>query len=578
MADPSLPELRIRRLALENASEHGGTARAGTVLARLLATDPALRSRSAELGPLVARVTAEVTSLGAAGQATELAALGGPEPKTRPAEGGGGAELPELPGAERGRVRLRLAPFPSGALHIGNARMLFINDAYRRRYDGELLLVFDDTVGSEEKRVELELFDVIRHDLEIAEVPVDRVLYKSDRVPLFYPWARRVIEHDAAYVCECPAETLRENRRAGVACAHRGQTREETLERWDRMLAGGYGEGEAVLRLRTDPKDPDPAFRDRVLFRISDLDHPRVGRKYRVWPLLEFSWAVDDIELGLTHVIRGKDLVMEDRMERFIWDLLGLKGPSFIHWGLLRVREAKISKSKSYVEVKSGAYDGWADPRTWSLLSLERRGFRAEALRRFTLSFGLSLADIEVPAETLYAENRHLIDPVAARRAYVPDPVRVDVVGYPEGLAEVELPNHPERTELGRRTVRAGPSFFLPRAELVRHAGEEIRLKDLANIALPPEAGGAPPAAAVAARFTTRENKRLPRIQWVGASGAVPVDVLDVEGQHSVGVGESALAAARPGELYQFERFGFIRVEPSWAPGASPVRVVFGHP
>jgi glutamyl-tRNA synthetase len=202
-------------------------------------------------------------------------------------------------------------------------------------------------------------------------------------------------------VCRCPQELLRENRMHGVACPERAQTVSETLEEWERMLANAYNPGEAVLRLRTDLNDPDPAFRDRVLFRISDIDHPRVGRKYRVWPLLEFSWAVDDIELGVTHVLRGKDLVMEDRMELYLWNLLGIQGPPFLHWGILRVREAKVAKSKSYREVKSGIYDGWADPRTWSLRSLDRRGISMETLREFTLSFGLSLADIEVPAETL---------------------------------------------------------------------------------------------------------------------------------------------------------------------------------
>src|SRR5208282_85181 len=221
----------------------------------------------------------------------------------------------------------------------------------------------------------------------------DAVYYKSDRIPNFYPWARRVIDKGGAYVCTCAAELLRENRANGVACAQRTQTHDETVEEWERMLANAYGPGEAVLRLRTDIADPDPAFRDRILLRISDIDHPRVGTKYRIWPMLEFSWAVDDIELGITHVIRGKDLVIEDRMQRFISDLLGITGPPFLHWGILRVREAKVSKSKSYREVKSGLFDGWADPRTWSLRSLDRRGISTEALRAFILSFGMSLSD-----------------------------------------------------------------------------------------------------------------------------------------------------------------------------------------
>ncbi|MCI4369219.1 MAG: glutamate--tRNA ligase family protein, partial [Thermoplasmata archaeon] len=336
-------------------------------------------------------------------------------------------------------------------------------------------------------------------------------------------------------------------------------------------------EGEAVLRLKTDLKDPDPAFRDRVLFRLSDVDHPRVGRRYRVWPLLEFSWAVDDVSLGVTHVLRGKDLVIEDRMESFLWNILGEKGPTFVHWGLLRLRDVKLSKSKGYQEVHSGRYDGWADPRLWSIASLDRRGISAEALRRFTLSFGVSLADIEVPSETLYAENRKIIDATSLRRAFVFDPVRLDVERYPDGLGTVTLPNHPEHAELGERAVAAGPSFWLARADLGPRAGAEVRLKDLVNVTLPLEipATGSP---SLRADFTSRENRRLPRLQWVGLEGAVRVDVLDVEGQHRTGLAESALASASPGEVLQFERVGFVRVERDWVPGTEPVRVVYGHP
>ena len=577
MAAPLDLAQRIRRVALENALAHAGSAQPGPILARLLATDPELRARAAEVNLLVREALQSLAPLSREAQELELAGLGGPEPARRAADRTGAAELPPLPGGEMGKVVLRLAPFPSGALHLGNSRMLFINDAYRRRYQGKLFLVYDDTPGSEQKRVDLEVFDLIRRDLEHAEIPVDATYYKSDRVPRFYPWARRVIEADAAYVCTCPAARLRENRAAGIACEHRAQDRDRTLEEWERMLAGAFGEGEAVLRLRTDPADPDPAFRDRVLFRVSDVDHPRVGHKYRVWPLLEFSWAVDDIELGLTHVVRGKDLVIEDKMEQFIWNLLGITGPKFLHWGLLRVREAKLSKSKSYAEVKSGAYDGWADPRTWSLASLERRGIRLEAVRRFTLSFGLSLSDIEVPAETLYAENRQLLDGTTMRRAFVPDPVRVHVEGYPPELQHVTLPNHPERTELGERIVVAGPEFYLPRAELLRHAGGEIRLKDLLNVALPPEIPDRP-LGAVPVTFTSRENKRLPRIQWVGAEGSATVDVLTPEGTHTLGRGEAALRIGEPGTTYQFERYGFVRIERGWVPRTEPVAVCYGHP
>ena len=569
-------EVRARRAALENALAHDGTAQTNPIIARLLAADASLRPQADAVRNLVSEIVAEIRGLPPAELEDRLTAIGGPETPRPKAARSEEPDFPELPGAERGKVVLRMAPFPSGVLHIGNARMVFVNQLYRERYQGKLLLVFDDTIGSEEKRIETEFFDLIQGDLELAGVKPDAVYYKSDRIPLFYPWARRVIDKGAAYVCRCPQELLGKNRAAGVACAERSQTVPETLEEWEKMLGGTYGPGEAVLRLRTDMADPDPAFRDRVLLRISDIDHPRVGRKYRIWPMLEFSWVVDDIELGVTHVLRGKDLVIEDKMQRYIWDLLGIRGPPFLHWGILRVREAKVAKSKSYKEIKSGVYDGFADPRTWSLRSLVRRGISMDSLRDFMLSFGMSLADIEVPSETLYSENRKRIDGTTARRAFVPAPVRLEVEGFPFDLTQVTLPNHPDNPELGERVVAAGPAFFLPRRDLEKHLGEEIRLKDLVNVRLPTNL--LPSDAGTRATFTSRENRKLPRLQWVGAERSVLVDMLGIEGERTTGVGEAALSSARPGEIFQFERVGFVRVETDWTPGTSPLKVVYGHP
>src|SRR5438046_9357105 len=108
------------------------------------------------------------------------------------------------------------------------------------------------------------------------------------------------------------------------ACVHRIQSVDETIAMWKAMLAGEYAEGEAVVRLKTDIADPNPAFRDRVLFRIAERDPPRVGDRYRVWPMLEFSTAVDDSLLGVTHVLRGKDLALEAQLHTRLGDILGI--------------------------------------------------------------------------------------------------------------------------------------------------------------------------------------------------------------------------------------------------------------
>ena len=124
-----------------------------------------------------------------------------------------------------------------------------------------------------------------------------------------------------------------------------------------------------VVRLKTSMSDSDPAFRDRVMFRISDRPHAKLGTKYRVYPMLDFAFAIDDHFLGITHILRGMELAIETRVEKFIWDIFKWKHPEVIYNGHFEIEGVKLSKSKCAIEVKSKRYSGWNDPRTWSLHS-----------------------------------------------------------------------------------------------------------------------------------------------------------------------------------------------------------------
>lgn len=545
-----------RKFALQNALFHGGQAQAKAVVGKVLAAEPDLRPRAQEVARAVSEVVKEVNRLDPEEQQALLEEVA-PELLERRHETRT-SDLPDLPDVS-GDVVMRLAPYPSGPLHIGNARMVLLNDEYVKRYGGRLLLVHDDTIGSEAKVPLAEAYEQVEAGLRWLEVNVHEVLYKSDRLPLFYEWGRRLLELGGAYVCLCSATELRENREVGRACEHRATTTEENLDRWEAMLGGTLGPGEAVVRIKTDMQHPNPAFRDRVLFRISDRPHPRVRTRYRVWPLLEFSWAVDDHLLGVTHVLRGKDLMMEDWMEKAIWDHFDVDGPAFVHYGLLRLKEAELSKSRQRQLIEAGELAGVDDPRTWSLPSLERRGIQPQALRGFIKGFGLSLTDIEVPAETLYTENRRLIDPLANRYFFVPKPVKVPIKGLPD-LREADLPRHPDFPDRGTRTLPGAKEIYLAAGDLEAHAGTEIRLKDWCNVRLD---GGA--------QFISWKVKDIPKIQWLPRG--LPGTVLMPDASEVEGLVEEAVGDLDAGTLMQFERFGFVRLGD---PGP-PIGAVYAH-
>ncbi len=457
-------------------------------------------------------------------------------------------ELPELPNPTKNMV-FRLAPFPSGALHIGNAKTYLLNALYAEKYNGKILFVIDDTIGSKEKQIMPDAYDLIVEAFDWLKINYKKpIIYKSDRLEIYYEYAIKLIEKGKAYVCHCLAKKLRENRKNGMECKCRQFPSELQFQRWKEMF--NAKEGTATLRIKTNMQHPNPAFRDRVLFRISDRAHPRIKKKYRIWPTLEMSWAIDDHLLGMTHIIRGIDLQIESEMEKYIWDIFLWRKPEIIETGLVNLEDAegaKLSKSKAQKEVKSGTYTGWADPRTWSIQSLQKRGIKSEAIRMFVKEIGLNKQNISAPIQSLYAINRKLIDAEAERYSFVSASIELVIKNKPK-MQVIKVPIHPDKEE--KRIVKIN-KILISKDDFEKFRGKEIRLLHLYNIKLDKKNAEA--------KFTSEENKEIPKINWV--SEYINAKVLMPNGKWISGLAEEAVKELKEDDIIQFERFGFARFD-----------------
>ncbi len=535
----------ILKHVLINALEHEGKANIQAVIGRVISEDDSLRAIIKKIIPEIKRIVQEVNSLSMENQRKRLHSIGEKMEKKEIKQEG----LPELPNAKVGKVVLRLAPFPSGPLHIGNSRMVILNDEYAKRYKGKLLLVIDDTIGSEEKQILPEAYKMIEDGLKWLKVKFHKKFYKSDRLKIFYYAAEQLIKKGAAYVCECDVETLRENRVGGIVCVHRSENVEKTLKKWKLMLKGKYKEGEAILRLKSDMQHPNPAFRDRVLFRVAKRSHPRTKKKYKVWPMLEFSWAVDDYKFGITHIIRGKDLVIEDMMEDFIWDLMEWRKAEIIHHGFLRIGDVKLSKTGSRKAIVKGAYSGWDDPRTWSMQSLAKRGIQPEAVRNFVISMGLSMADVAIPEEILYSENRKLIDAKANRYFAVLDPLEISVADGKLKSAKMNL--HPDFPKRGARKIAVNPKkIYVDREDFDKFFDKEVGLINLATIKLKKNS----------MITSTNVQYDVQKIHWVSEPN-VKIKIVMPDGSVRKALAEAGVRKLKVGGLVQFFRVGFCKVD-----------------
>lgn len=540
----------IFAFALQNAVKHRSLPKGGTVMGMVMARYPEFRKRSSEVSSLLPGVLDEVASLSHEERENLLMELA-PElveeiakPKAR------ARELPALEGAENGVV-MRFAPNPSGPLHLGHARAAVLNDAYARKYGGKYILRIEDT---DPKRVDTDAYAMVREDIEWLGISVHEIMYQSDRFDLYYTLAQELIGKGGAYVCTCENEQFRELKLAKKPCPCRDGEVETNLELWQRMLDGEFSEGAASVRVRTDLDHPDPAMRDYPIFRIlNSPPHPRM--EAHVYPLMNFSVAVDDHTLGITHVIRGKDHIANTRRQRYIFDYFGWKPPVYRHYGRMSIEGVVLSTSQMREGIRDGRFQGWDDIRLGTLRALARRGIRPQAVRDAMEEIGIGETDISFSWENLFAKNRAIVDPEANRYFFVPDPVEVSISDAPEQTAHALL--HPGDAERGRRDIHFSGRALLP-GEEIRDVPGMVRLKDLFNVTLRQEHGILELTYGGESLAVAREAG-APIIQWLPPDAAVPCTLVTPAGER-LGACEQG-ARTESGRVVQFERIGFARID-----------------
>ncbi len=570
-----------KKYALQNAVQHGGRAQPRPVLGKLLSSLPELRSDVKALSQIVDEVVEEVNKLSLSEQTK---ALEEQWPELLVKEKGKREErvLPPLPNVEKyPLVHTRFSPNPDGALHLGGARAAILCDEYRRMYNGRMTLRFDDSDPRIKSPIP-EAYDWIREDLRWLGVEWQSEAYQSSRMEIYYAYAERLFRIGAAYVCTCEPPEFRKRLLTKEACPCRELPPEEQLDRWRKMLDGTYKEGEAVIRIKTDLSHPNPAVREWPALRIIDTvrhPHPRNGSRYPVWPLFAFCCGIDDHDLQISHILRGKEHLTNAVRMQFLYKHLGWETPEAVHYGRMKIRGSVLSKSKIKAGVRDGAYTGWDDPRLGTLMALRRRGYLPEAIRRLMVELGPKPVDITLSWDNLDAINRKLSDRVANRYFFVTNPVRLTVEEIESRYICTPL-LHPDYPGRGHRTLVVEPQDG--RAVLMV-SGEDlklleldrlVRLMGLFNVEVK-KAG----MEGVVARFHSEpyseaKNIGMRLIHWLPENGNVEVRVVMPTSQVVEGLGEHGLENEEVNSIVQMERFGFGRID---SKSAGQILLYYAH-
>ena len=473
-------------MAVQNAIEYSGKASPGSVIGRIMGMRQDLRQYGKSISPLIAKKVAQANNLaGDKGldylrtiledEAPHL--LEEREKQTR-REG-----LPELSSAQKGKVVLRFAPNPNGPLSFGHARGIIINGEYAKEYDGELILRFDDTDTTVKPPLP-EAYGIIEQEAEwLLGFKPHRIVIASNRIKEYYEHVDIMLDGNFGYVCQCSADEFREFRVSKTNCPCRDNDVKLNVELWNKMLDGTFVPGDAVVRVKTDMTLKNPALRDWPALRIQDTTknpHPRkeIGSKYRVWPLLDFQSAVEDYLQGVTHIIRGKDLMDSTRKQTLLYQHFGWDYPETMYWGRVKVHEwGGFSTSQMRKDIESGKFTGWSDPRLPTIAGLSGTGIQAEALRNFWIELGVTQKDISVPLSSLYSHNTKIIDDDAPRISFIRNPVLLKLSGGEQ--RSIEIPTHPNFLTMGSRKISLISQQVL--IESTDYGENQLRLKEFAD-------------------------------------------------------------------------------------------------
>ncbi len=524
-------------------------------------------------------------------------------------------------GKNGGRVHTRFPPEPNGYLHIGHAKSICLNFGLAREFAGKFNLRFDDTNPTKEEQ---EYVDSIIDDVRwLGGNWEDRLFYASDYFQQLFEWAIQLIKEGKAYVCDLSAEEVRAHRgtlsEPGKNSPYRNRSVEENLDLFQRMEQGEFPDGARTLRAKIDMASPNINLRNPVMYRIKHASHHRSGDRWCIYPSYDYTHGQSDSIEGITHSICT--LEFENHRPLYDWFCkeLRIHHPQQIEFARLNLTYTVMSKRKLLQLVQEKHVSGWDDPRMLTIRGLRRRGYTPESIRAFCERIGVAKFNSTIDMAWLEDAIREDLNERAPRVMAVLRPLKVVMTNYPEGqIEQLEAANHPQKAEIGSRSVPFSRELFIEADDFMEDApkkffrlapGREVRLRYAyfitCNEVVKDKSGNITELRCTYDPATRGGNapdgrKVKGTIHWVSAQHAASAEIrvydhlfkteypddapegktfLDNINPDSLAIVrdaklEPSLAAAGPGQHFQFERLGYFFTDPV---DSKPGRPVFNR-
>ncbi|HSC52557.1 MAG TPA: glutamine--tRNA ligase/YqeY domain fusion protein [Phnomibacter sp.] len=393
----------------------------------------------------------------------------------------------DLAAGKHKSILTRFPPEPNGYLHIGHAKSICLNFGLAKKYGGKTNLRFDDTNPVTE---DTEYVESIKGDVQWLGFEWANEFYASDYFDQLYAFAVLLITRGLAYVDDSTSEEIATQKgtptRPGVRNAFADRSIQENLELFEGMKAGKYADGSKVLRAKVDMESPNMLLRDPIIYRIKHAHHHRTGDKWCIYPMYDFAHGQSDSIEGITHSICTLEFVPHRALYDWLIEKLDIFPSHQYEFARLNMTYTVMSKRKLLQLVNENHVESWDDPRMPTISGMRRRGYTAKAIRDFADRIGVAKRENMIDLSLLEFFVREDLNKKALRRMAVLDPVKLEIVNYPEGKFEMLISeNNPENPQTGERLLHFGRELWIEREDFMEEASKKwFRLAPGATVRL----------------------------------------------------------------------------------------------
>ena len=517
-------------------------------------------------------------------------------------------------GMPKENLRFRFPPEPNGYLHIGHTKAIGISFGLGEKYDAPVNLRFDDTNPAKEEQ---KYVDAIKKDIAWMGYQWDQELYSSDYFQKLYDWAIRFIKNGKAYIDSQSSEEMRNQKgtptQVGTNSPYRNRPIEENLDLFAKMKEGAFSEGTHVLRAKIDMEDPNMLMRDPIMYRVLKKTHHRTGNDWCVFPMYDWTHGESDYIEQISHSLCSLEFKPHRKLYDWFRDEVYSENlrelplaPKQREFARLNLSYTIMSKRKLLQLVEENVVKGWDDPRMPTISGLRRRGYTANAIKKFIKAVGVAKRENVIDVSLLEFCIREDLNKTAPRVMAVLNPVKLIITNYPEDKEELlKAETNPEDKNAGFREVPFSKELYIEREDFKEAAnnnffrlslGKEVRLKNAyiikADSVLKDSQGNITEllcsydADSLSGRGTEASIRKVKgTLHWVSIAHALKTEIrsydrlftdeapdshkdktfMDFINPNSLKVTEAfvepSLASAKKGDSFQFQRLGYFNVD-----------------